>query len=434
MTSYLHTNALSQIVRDTLAYSSKHLSHRDDAVTRREFHRSELQEDESQRRLSISYEFLIGHEALWIKFRQRLFAKYQPRRPDDDDDDDLLGRTRSDSVCSFSSIANSSTTSTVFDQQTIAAMQEAGHDAIDIEIELRLQHRERAGKRRLRFQKATDHSWSTVKKSAPFDSLLDVERGARMDIEDIEEEFLDPKAVAFTSHPLTRLAALQTDEARHRRDVYIDETDDSAELIKRCYNDIDVPMEEMQIGQAIEAASVARARVAAALQEIDDAASFASATAAAPGRVKMAAGVVSDGQSPPAAGFAKCPSDNSSLSSQLSGVPPPPREPMGTPQFTSNIFGAPRRRPSPPPPPKSDHDILLEMKVRKERYAREGIQKFEEIERSVVVAQCRQDETLARIASRDNAYRKSQVPTFVPGSVEERLAYAHRVDMRPPRR
>ncbi len=77
-------------------------------------------------------------------------------------------------------------------------------------------------------------------------------------------------------------------------------------------------------------------------------------------------------------------------------------------------------------PTKSDEQIVLEMAVRKERYAREDIERrFEPIDFRSIVAQEKQERTELRLNSR--------CPRFEPSSLEERIANAHRLDLRPAR-
>ena len=64
------------------------------------------------------------------------------------------------------------------------------------------------------------------------------------------------------------------------------------------------------------------------------------------------------------------------------------------------------------------------MKIRKERYARERLARDEDMERGAIIAHF--NEELLRPRRRD-------LNAGPHGSIEERIANAHRMDLRPPR-
>lgn len=404
MTSYLHLNALSDVLRKTFAYTGKH-----GAVTASPL--AVLEEDEGLARQSIAYAWLLRHETIYCQAlqsgRQKRYCPRAPVLPGEGSDDDAP--SRSESVSSLTS----SSASSVFDAQLVAQLEEDGADEVDVRIAVALKQRERQGRRRLRAQRQTDHSWSTVKKTAPFDNLVLEEQDVRGDLAEIEEEFAAQIWGDFSANALTGLAALQCSEQRGRALLLADEIDACGDNARAAYS-----LGQQHLTDSLRHIvdeSVARSRVLS--DEGDNGSSSRPRTAHFSASSSSAA---ASGASPASA---------STLVRVRSGAPPPPRDPMPVPAFAPLSEIAVKRAAAAAVrvvPAKSDEQIMLEMAARKERYAREDIERrFEPIDFQSIVAQEKQERTEIRLNSR--------CPRFEPGSLNERIANAHRVDLRPAR-
>ena len=517
--SYFYRTGLAEVVNASLDYTGRDVT--DIKGAQRHFQRQtpnqyildaleELEEEEQLQRNSITYQAFMKHEVLFIQFKQRQFASFSPRRPSEKQisklnrkygirsdaadfnnnnnnyryDDDASETTLSRSESTLSSTATgtlssetSSVTSGVWNERVKEELIEKhGEDYLEQidEIDIRiaqLQHkRERQGKRRMKYQKENDRSWSSVRKSAPFDNLMNIERESRMDIQEIEEEYLIEIEDAWEKSPVTKFILFHIEETKARSKVCEDEVDDAGDVARREL-ELDDLLEEEELRRVCAAEErnrqqqlVLRSRcstTAASASRLNNHSNNDGLTSPEP----TAAVVDGDGneaimmkqqQHQEDIPTQKQPSTRASASRSpemdcvigavpplppSSASPPPPpssgresylkRERLPIPSFQTF---KPPKKPPPPPQPKSDEQIEREMKCRKERYARETLMKLEEIDRLGIYAHFMHDAlpTVAMKNSDENNQQEQHQPHYEVGSIEERLANMHRMDCRAP--
>ena len=494
----------------------------------------DFEEEEELQRNSIAYQAFMKHEVLYMQFKQRSFATFTPHRPSqkemnrlnrkfglrEDAADDHLGRRGSyddeDVEDGNDSVSNATTTndylrssesagtlggtyssvdSSVWNEKIREELlkerqrdfddgdddqqqhQQPEIDEIDIRI-AQLQHkRERQGKRRLRYQKEHDRAWSSLRKSAPLDNLLNVERESRLDIQEIEEEYLFEIEEVWEKNAMTQFILFHIEEMKARNKIFEEEVDDAGDVAQKEL-ELDDLLEEEELRRVCIAEGIVRQQRSISTRQIS------STRSPPPPPNQDEEGTIFQERPPTAALLQQ---------QQESPTPPPPpscidgddatmnqqeennnhnntsspspsasgrqqrRQSSSSPDFAEVSFLKrerlpvpmfqsfnPPKKPAPPPQPKSDDQIEREMKCRKERYARETLYKLEDIERNGIYAHFMNDPLPTLVTknttnndtpNRDQDDEQQQQPDqkfYQVGSIEERLANMHRMDCRAP--
>jgi hypothetical protein len=255
-----------------------------------------------------------------------------------------------------------------------------------------------------------------MRKNAALENLVCTERDCRLDIQEVEEDWRCEREALWDGDERTAMMRLQIAEITHRRMLFADEVDDAGEVAKEI-RELDDLFEEAEVFKVCTSPdSVSRTRQ----------------QRSAPLRITNSNNINNEQhQEQDEEGLITIKNSNNAQEEEEQQIQQEEIEIsyLKRPKYQVPSFQPfyPPRRPPPPPPPKSGDQIEVEMKMRKERYARETVEKLENIERDGILAHFMNDP----LPEKKNQQRQQQ-QQYEVGSIEERLANMHRMDMRAP--